>query len=130
MAEPDIGVTFGGQLKEWLGKIFSPGGVQWLLVAGLLYHALIWTEQQQADWRKTLLHLAKDQQTVIVGHVKQVEHEAKQAEISRRTIAEYMLIACYNAATDVVQRKRCIERDVPTDDTGSYGRELPRGGRR
>jgi hypothetical protein len=122
-ADADIRITFGGRIKHLLDLVFSEKGIQWALIAVLLGHILIGSEARHTAWRETLLSLVKDEHTVLSSHAKHSEEEAKRAEWSRKLFADYWLITCYNAATDAVQRKRCIERDVPTEDLDAYRRE-------
>lgn len=128
--DADIQVAFGGQIKSLLGKIIGGNGLPWGVCAFLLYYVITGIETRQAAWRETLLQSVKDQQTTVTSHVRYAEIEARQAEESRRLIADYMLISCYNAASDAVQRRRCIEREIPTEDRGAYGPESARRGRR
>lgn len=126
----DITVSFGGQVKQFLEKLARPEVVSWLLLAAIVAHLLvnndkasIEQQRQTAEWRDLVMKSIRDLNTVTAGHVKQAEHEAMEAQESRAKIADMMMIYCYNNATDAVQRRRCIERDVPTYDMGSYGRE-------
>ena len=127
MSDPDIGVTFGSQIKtaaSWVGT--NPYLLPWILVGFLIYHVTTGQEHywsQTISWQQQILQTVKDEQAAITGHVKMSEEEAERARGSRATIADYMMIYCYNGATDASQRRRCIEREIPTYDHGSYGRE-------
>lgn len=125
-----ITVSFGSQIKQALEKALRPEVVSWVLLAALVAHLVASdgetsreNQRQTVEWRTLMLNSIRDLNTATASHVRHTEHEAIEAKAARAQIADMMMIYCYNAASDAVQRRRCIERDVPTYDVGPYGRE-------